>query len=76
MKKLKLKALELGSHEALSREQLKSVTGGLGPMWICGCPNGTWWQCLRGTEAACQAESSTQCPGEVATCQQEYSILG
>jgi hypothetical protein len=77
MKKLKLASMELGGHEALSREQLKSITGGIGPYWLCVCPSGTFYQCLGGTEAACAARSSSACgTGETATCSQEYSILG
>ncbi|SEM79295.1 hypothetical protein SAMN05192574_101830 [Mucilaginibacter gossypiicola] len=44
MKKLKLKALQLGATELLSRTQLKDVTGGSGgpclPRWT-GCSNVT-----------------------------------
>lgn len=77
MKKLKLKALDLGAHEVLTREELKSVTGGLGPYWLCVCPDGSFYQCVRGTEAACQADQTSECgAGNVATCSQEYSLLG
>jgi natural product precursor len=37
MKKLKLKALELGAVEVLSREQLKSVFGGETPSGSSNC---------------------------------------
>ena len=75
MKKLKL--TDLGNQEALTREQLKGITGGIGAYWLCVCPDGVWYQCLGGTESACQAQSTAECgAGNVATCQQEYSILG
>ena len=77
MKKLTLKSPALGAHEALTREQLKRITGGIGPYWICVCPDGAFYQCLHGTEAACQALSGSECgAGNTATCSQEYSILG
>lgn len=77
MKKLNLKAPGLGAHEALTREQLKSVIGGIGPYWLCSCPDGDFYQCLGGTEAACAAKSGSICgAGQTATCSQEYSILG
>jgi len=77
MKKLQLKALELGAKEVLTRDELKSLTGGIGPYWLCVCPDGDYYQCFGGTEAACQAKSPQECgAGQEATCSQEYSILG
>ena len=38
MKKLKLKALELGANELLTREQLKNVMAGDGSGTGSGCP--------------------------------------
>ena len=77
MKKLKLDSLDLGGVEVLSRAELKSITGGLGSFWLCVCPDGSFYQCIGGTEAACQSKSPSECgAGNTATCSQEFSILG
>jgi hypothetical protein len=75
MKKLKLKVLDLGAHEVLTREQLKSVSGGVFGEWICTCPDGVIYTCFGGTEANCESKSSTECgAGNTASCQYSPSL--
>ena len=75
MKKLKLKALNLGAHEVLTREQLKTVTGGVGFFWACECPDGVNYLC-DGTLSSCLAKSASECgAGNTATCSQTSGLL-
>jgi hypothetical protein len=75
MKKLKLKALDLGAHEVLTREQIKKVTGGFGFFWLCTCPDGVSYLC-DGPESTCLAKSASECgAGNTATCHQTSGII-
>lgn len=75
MKKLKLKALALGSQEVLTREQLKNVSGGFGLFWECDCVNGDTYLCT-GTYSTCTGEASSKCgAGQTATCYNTSGIL-
>lgn len=53
MKKLKLKALALGAHELLSREQLRNISGGSG--------SGGSFSCR--ADAACGSIGTISCVG-------------
>lgn len=59
MKKLKLKANELGAKQVLTREQLKCVMGGIGSGLDVNCPPGTF---------RCSCTITGQIPIEVITC--------
>ena len=75
MKKLKLKALELGTQEVLTREQLKSVSGGFFGQTICTCPDGVVYYCGGNNIPACEAKSSAECgAGNTASCQYSPSL--
>jgi hypothetical protein len=76
MKKLKLRALSVGAQEILTREELKSVTGGLaGGFWLCNCPDGVSYLC-DGLYSSCLAKSASECgTGNTATCHQTSGIL-
>lgn len=64
MKKLKLRALGLGSQEILTRDELRSVSGGFVGRYFCECPDGAGYFCAVGvTEAACFAEYTSYCGG-------------
>jgi hypothetical protein len=56
MKKLKLKALELGAKEILTREQLKNIIGGDGG----GCSSCEFTGC----DSNHQCDTSSSCPGK------------
>jgi hypothetical protein len=59
MKKLKLKALELGAKEVLSRDQLKNVLGGSGS----GGSGGSGGNNLPSCTASCSGGTSVTCYG-------------
>ena len=69
MKKLKLKALELGAKELLTREQLKKMIGGDGSSGSCSsydkgqCLNmvGSWSYTKPVTWAQCSSDIETYC---------------
>jgi hypothetical protein len=68
MKKLRLKALSLGAREILSREQLRSITGGCDNN--VPCPGGEWCDagiCRQyGGTGGASASGGSGCPtGEV-----------
>ncbi|PWV53267.1 hypothetical protein C7475_10213 [Chitinophaga sp. S165] len=58
MKKLKLKALDLGAKEVLSRSQLKNILGGSDPY---GSGSGTGTACS--ATAWCSSDRSITCDG-------------
>lgn len=67
MKRLKLKAVELGANEVLTREQLKGITGGILGTCSCTCPDGVTFSYV-GTPA-CNQSSTSECgAGNTATC--------
>lgn len=61
MKKLKLKALELGAKEVLSRAQLKNVLGGAGSGSGSGSGSGTYDQCADECTTDAQCAKGTTC---------------
>lgn len=64
MKKLKLKALELGAKEVLSRDQLKKVLGGFaaaGCSVSIACPNGETKSCSCQSGTCSSSSSGVTC---------------
>lgn len=78
MKKLKLKALELGANEVLTREQLKNVLGGDGSsdgtVKYAACINSTgcWTYTNAVTFQECLADIDRYCSSGSGTCSVNY----
>ena len=73
MKKLKLTALDLGAKEVLTREQLKSVSGGLEFGGTCTCPDGVVYSCY--SSPICNEMAAKECgAGQTPTCTYTGSI--
>jgi hypothetical protein len=67
MKKLKLKALDLGAKDVLTREQLKSVSGGLEFGGTCTCPDGVVYTCFNSVQ--CNELAPSKCgAGQTPSC--------
>ena len=73
MKKLKLTALNLGAREVLTRDQLKSISGGLQFGGTCTCPDGVVYTCFN--SVACNQMAAKECgAGQTPTCTYSGSI--
>lgn len=77
MKRLKLKALDLGADEVLSRDELKGITGGIFGTCFCTCPDGVTYTTIGPPSCSAAANDPAECgTGNVATCTWGGSILG
>lgn len=62
MKKLKLQVQEFKGAELLSREQLKTIVGGMQVKDTGSCPDGQFWCTCNGSEGSgCCASTMQEC---------------